>query len=275
VARVTLGEPSAWVDLVYHLLANLPLTGGDASNLWHPGYLRFAAEHWPKTGERGLQPMELLALTQLYQSDPDAHRLHAFHREYADIAALTAVVQTPDDNPLRDLFRIGLWGQARAGFEALWEVAFVPRYALHREAMQQALDEAAALVPELAQVRVVPSLPLTHHGRLVGDDVYIGLPEFGVSLEQVQLQAAHEAVLSGVERPAAKPSPRQADGGYDAHWEMEMAALSGLSRRLFGTALGEAHQRWLQRVDAAAFARHHGTEAPEEPATLQAWLAER
>lgn len=278
---------SSWTDLVYHLLACLPVGAGDASNLYDSAYRRWAEAAFASP-ERTLAE-DAAALALLYRQNLEAHLLHAFVLLYDDERLFLERVRRrfgeldwPDEErrvlarqlerrlspELIELFRIALWCEARAGYLQLRDAELEACYRRAIPALQEEVGRLAERVPGLSRVDWIVSHPLRRHGRLLqraGAPLIvtgIATPDLGVSCAAVLLQGLHEFVLCQVQAltPAGRSSPRRDAPHFAGYLAAELTTLTLTARLLAGTADEAAYREWL----AALFPKGCGS-LPELP----------
>ena len=110
--------------------------------------------------------------------------------------------------------------------------ARLPPPQLDFEKFSQVLQRMEPLAPLLGGMRVSVSRALRLRGRVVGDEVWVGLAP---SVEHMGWQAAHEATVAEV-------SEQGATLGHDA---LERKAVAQLRERAERAGLGGSHRRWL------------------------------
>lgn len=106
----------------------------------------------------------------------------------------------------------------------------------------RALDEVAIAAPSLARFRVLAATPLGLRGRTLGPSIVVGVPGIGCpDADHAAWQAAHEATVS-----------RLAELGNQPFVDLERSAIATLRSRARAAGLGDAHARWLARLDLSA-----------------------
>ncbi|MBX3219969.1 MAG: hypothetical protein KF795_05575 [Labilithrix sp.] len=111
-----------------------------------------------------------------------------------------------------------------------------------RAELAAALAEAARAAPALRQLEVWIARPLGLRGRTFGRSIVVGLAGIGCpDPEHAAWQAAHEATVA--ETAARGPLP---------FLDLERRAIARLRSRARDAGLGEAHARWLARLDLRA-----------------------
>ena len=111
--------------------------------------------------------------------------------------------------------------------------------------VDRALRDVRAAAPSLGSFQVSLARPLGLRGRVHGASIVVGCPGIGCpDAEHAAWQAAHEATVSTL-------------AACDAHelcarrtfLELERDALGTLRSRAEAAGLGDAHARWLARLD--------------------------
>jgi hypothetical protein len=275
---------SAWVDLVFHGLAHLPVDGRDASGLYDGGYVAWAAARL--AGERTL-PLDAAKLAELYDRTPAAPLLHALAVLDEDPARLERTAaqafatlawaaagrarlarQLVDALPeaLIDLFRIALWGEVRAGYLDLREREVVPRYAERAAPFAATMARLGMRCAALVRPTYCLSHPLRGAGRAfhvpgaAGPIVIVGIEDAALGVEPGApvVQAVHEVMVGLTQDEAprdAGPAGCRADrAGFAAHLGPEVVALCLGARLLSRGEVARAHEEWLARLypDGAA-----------------------
>jgi hypothetical protein len=110
--------------------------------------------------------------------------------------------------------------------------ARLPAPQLDFDTLEQTLRRMEPLAPLLSGMRVGVSRALRLRGRVVGDEVWVGLAP---SVEHMGWQAAHEATVAEVMEQGATL-------GHDA---LERQAVSRLRERAERAGLGGSHHHWL------------------------------
>jgi hypothetical protein len=270
---------SAWVDLVFHGLAHLPVDDRDASRLHDPGYVAWAAERL--TGSARTLPLDAVRLAGIYDGTAEAPLLQALavlHEDPAELvttasrpfaelqwrdeahAALAGRLAAALPEALTDLFRIALWGEVKAGYLELRERELVPQYAPAAAAFAAEMARLGARCAWLASRSYCLSHPLLAAGRgfqRPGEPealVVVGLEDerFGVPPGAPVVQAVHEAMvdLAQAQRPAddGRAGCRADRPGFAEHLGPEVVALCLGARLLARDPLARAHEEWLARL---------------------------
>jgi hypothetical protein len=270
---------SAWVDLVIHGLAHLPIDPRDASGLHDQRYVEWAAARL-RGAERTL-PVDAARLAALYDGARDAHLLHALavlgddtadlartaSRPFSELtwpdagrARLAAQLRARLPEPLVDLFRIALWGEVRAGYLEVREREIGPRYVEAAATFAVEMARLSGRCSCFARSSYCLSHPLRAAGRVFrrpGADeplvvVGIGDRELGITRRAPVVQAVHETMVTLVQeqlpREAAVVDCRPDRDGYSAHLGPEVVALGLGARLLARDELALEHEAWLGRL---------------------------
>ncbi len=280
---------SAWQDLCWHTLAQLPLPAHDAASLYDPAYIAWCDKYL--LADRRTLAVDAGQLASWVAHAPHGHYLQlwpALHDSVEDFSNQASrpfrEVRWPDaarqhlarallralPEGLIEVFRAGLWGELRAGYLDLRERQVRSRLAGQWHAIASDLTGLGAHVPAARPVTWSIHHPLRRHGRLLREPtlrIAIGLPdpELGVPRYAPILQGWHELVLLQVQRaapPGEAADPRAGRPGHAAHQRVERLALT-LGARLLAvpewTEPQEAWLRWvLRRVPAAQVADVRG-----------------
>ena len=106
----------------------------------------------------------------------------------------------------------------------------------------EAIGGVVAAAPSLPRFQISAARPLGLRGRTLGPSIVVGVPGIGCpDVQHAAWQAAHEATVS--ELAALR------DAGFV---ELERTAIALLRSRARAAGLGEAHARWLARLDLSA-----------------------
>ncbi|MBI5610034.1 MAG: hypothetical protein HY902_14260 [Deltaproteobacteria bacterium] len=280
---------SAWLDLCWHGLAQLPLPVGDAASLHDPVYIAWSGKHL-RAELRTLpsDAAQLAAWVGQAAHGPWLQLWPALHVSVEDFAVqagrpfrevrwadaqrqrLAIALQRALPEALIEVFRAALWSELRAGYLELRERQVLERLAGERHALA---EDLAALGRHFAAVHLVDwqvSHPLRRHGRLLGGPtptIAIGLPDPALAVPRYApiLQGWHELVLLHVQRAVAEAAPgdpRAGRPGHAAHQRVERLALTLGARLLDVPELLEPQRLWLQcvlrRVPAAQVADVRG-----------------
>lgn len=234
-----------WAEALFHVLAHVP-AGALPSSLHAPSYVRFAADALGPPSARSLGE-DVLALSAIARDHARYASLQALAwlwdglpRALAcaerDLDALSpAEVDAPElldrlrSDPATELLRCAVL------LESQWFLR-LPRADCDRDALLAALAMLVPYAPRLAYARVSVLRPLTHHGRVYRDAIWVGLPSADVSLAHVAMQAAHEATV----RELADAAPSLGER------EREAVALVLLHCRVHNSAQASAHRAWCE-----------------------------
>jgi hypothetical protein len=271
-------EYSSWYDLVFHVLANLPVARGDASRLYDPRYVQWVNRKFPPTTpEERTLPADSSLIAALYDRAEKAFHLNNFPLLFNDFEEFNATMDQTFDKiswgdsqksqmagffmknlppELVELFRIALWSEANAGYWELHREHIIPLYKKQIPGLEHELSTIAEKVRGLANVRFMVSHPLRRSGRLLwpGNEkeplVVIGLPdnELDVPVWAPVIQGCHEYVLSKVLNTAvtsASHTTRPNSQGYFYHMAPEITALS-IEARLFKGDYRDWFCQWIK-----------------------------
>jgi hypothetical protein len=238
--------PPSWAELVFHVLAHVP-AAGVPSSVYSPWYVQFAAEHLGASSERALG-RDVAVLGRLF---PDHRRLCGVQglawlwrdvtealacaeRELSelragDLAEHELLLASMPETHALELLRCACLLEAEA-------FARLPVPTFDHAAFDAALARLVPHAPALKQLCIKPLRSLTCHGRLRGEDLWIGVPDCGVTLEMAAMQAAHEASVREV-RVRRPTLPER---------ELEAVALVLLSERITGSPHAVAHRAWCR-----------------------------
>lgn len=266
---------SLWTESVFHVLAHVEAPGLPSS--CHDA--RYVA--W--IGER-LGSIEARALGE---DTAVIARVATTHDVLAGVQALAWVFDSPDQCRRasdRELGELGADDVASADALSIalstGPIAEVVRAAAELElpllaglvgsaaarvdlrAVRRALDVVSAAAPSLRDSAVSLALPLGLRGRAFARSIVAGVPGIACpDVEHVAWQAAHEATvvdLNERERSRLADVPRggRARRGLEAapaaHLDGERRAIARLEARARLCGLGDAHARWLARLDLDA-----------------------
>ena len=243
--RVWLEPPmSAWTDVVFHVLAQLPGPRVPAS-LHSPWYAEFVAALLGPAQARQLgadlaalaavarDHHTLVAMQQLawLWRDPE-QALACADRELSQLRAEDVAEPALLPSLLRSATAVELLRCA-----ALLELEAyrrLPAPELDLPALSGALAALVPLASGLTTARITSLRPLTRHGRVRGASIFIGVPGAGVSLAHAAFQAAHEATVREVEAHGAPLAERR----------IESIALVLLATRAERARARGAHRSW-------------------------------
>jgi hypothetical protein len=235
-----------WGERVMHVLAQVPAPPGLPASLYDAGYAAFVAEHLGPARDRALGK-DLAALAALLGDHASLVAVQGLAVRYRDVTTARAEAD-------RDLRELGVTS-ALLGVEpaaellrasALLEAPHhdrLPPARLELEALDAALRELLPIAPALAHARVVPMRPLGGHGRLFGDEIWVGVPGAlgGPAPTELAMQAAHEASVA-----EARATAGAAGLGLDER-AVEGVALVLLATRAGQTGRTDPHRRWYAR----------------------------
>lgn len=253
---VSLDAAGGFAELVFHGLAFVDLRG-DPANL---GDARYVA--WARTvclpeavdplvrdaptiaalyANEGARARALQALPTLHRGIAEfrataSRPVGAVHSEHvADAAVLKALRRS--DPALVELTR-GALLLAAPTYARAYTATIAPTLRASVERVRAGFEAAAEVFAPLGSVRVFLSSALGAHGRVFGDDVYVGAPLAwcGDDPAWCVVQALHESAVRA-----------QGEGDYT---RVEWGALAALARALHTSTavpawLREAHERWL------------------------------
>jgi hypothetical protein len=245
-----------WFDLLYHVLAHLPISPADASSLYDAQYVAWIDQQFGYNARSRTLSGDAELMAGLYDACDRAFVLHAGPTLWRDAADfLSRVDATPealaDVHPvLVDLLRTSLWNELRSGFEMVWQQALLPRALAYRQRFAAQMNQVAMELPGLRGVQWMLCCPLGPHGRALSSE---GRPVIAVGVADVQsallpmhpiIQGCHEWFVEDVQsRKPRRWSTVRGGDGYAAFRQTEEAALER-GRRFF------AATRWAQDYDA-------------------------
>ncbi len=275
---------SSWYDLVYHVLAHVPVPGDDASSLFGEAYVRWSERVLGAAGLRGGEvPRTLLPdaplLAALYAGSPQGFLLQAWPLLWddaegfvRDVPADFGSIAWPDAGRARlaesirahtapalpDLFRTALWSEWANGYEAAWRRAVAPRSEAYRQEFARLLGEVADRLPDLWGFQWVLCHPLRWHGRLLERPgappvVAVGVAdaELGVPPWHPVVQGCHEWFVARARRVASDDAAwATVPGrpGHEAFRAVEDAALALGARFFLGSPWEAPYLDWLRRL---------------------------
>lgn len=239
----------SWPDLVFHVLAHVAGTAHLPASVFDPTYIRYAeghlgpAEHRPLGEDAALLGQvlpthELLARAQLlgWLFDEVEQAMSSSER---DLAALEPS-QFVRPQLLRSLVAAGpavevLRCAALLEHQAQAEL---PDLEFDEPALSAALAPVARAAPRLAACGLRPLRSLRLRGRLLGEEIWVGVPvpELALDVDHVAWQAGHEATVKEVGEVAGHPWPER---------QVEQVALVLLAERAAEAGLQDGHARWL------------------------------
>ncbi|NIM80878.1 MAG: hypothetical protein GTN68_21410 [Candidatus Aminicenantes bacterium] len=254
-------EYSCWYDLVFHVLANLPVDPRDAGRLYDSKYIHWVNQRFsPTAPEQRTLLSDAPLITGLYNKTEKAFHLNRFPLLFNNFDDFNGTIESTFDQiswkdpkkkqmadflieyipvELLELFRIALWSEAKAGYQELHLEHIVPLYKKQIPVLENEFSTIVNEVKGLADSRFKVSHPLRRFGRLLwpGKEplIFIGLPdnELDVPAWAPVMQGCHEYVLSKViNLPGAfmgterLHSTRRDTEGYFYHMAPEIMALS-------------------------------------------------
>jgi hypothetical protein len=271
---------SSWYDLVFHVLASLPIDPGDAGRLYDPTYIHWVNRRFPPTapGQRTLLSDAPL-ITGLYNKTGKAFHLNRFPLLFNGIDDFNGTIESrfeqiswgdPGKKQMADflieyipvelleLFRIALWSEAKAGYREMHREHIVPRYEKQIPVMENEFSTIVNEVKGLADAHFKVSHPLRRFGRLLwpGKEplIIIGLADSELDVPDWApvMQGCHEYVLSKVINlpgaftgTGALHSTRAGSEGYFYHLAPEIMALS-IEARLFKETYRDRFCSWIK-----------------------------
>ncbi|MCL4748830.1 MAG: hypothetical protein KJ015_01655 [Myxococcales bacterium] len=254
--------PPRFADLVFHVLAHVRRSAGEAASVYDPEWVRFAASHLGPAESRTLAE-DADALGQLAPGHEALSRLQLVAWLFADVerARVVAARELADLGPdevdapelLATLRQLGpapeLLRVAAELERPFFERLPAPEHDWARSAAS--FEAMLGVAPELGQCTVELVRSLRLRGRVRGSRIWVGVPDpaLGPTLEHVSWQAAHEATVREVGRHA-RAAERRVE-------QMAVVLLAARARRQGRDA---DHGRWLA---------HFGANAPEtNPSSL-------
>ncbi len=302
---------SAWIDLVFHALACIPLDPGDAAGLRDARYPIWIGRHRPASDRRDLL-LESAApsLAGLWNRRPRAGALallvvlHGDSRAFlagADVAfseldwptrvdaALAAGISKACGRELIECFRAGLRAAIRGGYLEVRDRVLAPLYRRRIPVVRDHLEILASRIGGLDGGHVHCSHPLRRFGRVIphagGPWVAVGLPDTELDVPDWApgFQACHEVLvaraagLAGSDAESAATLPGAP--GYENHLRTEMLAIAVGARLL---SAEPSYTRWLASClpsSCASLARSLPWPLADVPRTpgvpaLADWLAQ-
>lgn len=202
----------SWPEAVLHVLAHVEAPGVPAS-LHSPWYVRFA--------EAALGPASQRTLAE------DAQVLARLAGDHHTLSQLQQVAWSSSEltDTARELLRCAALLEA----DAIWRL---PPPGCDLASLEVALQGLIACAPALAEARITLLRPMTTHGRVRKNAIWLGVPGHGVTQEHVIMQAAHEATVTEVAKVSALPER-----------EVEAVALVLLASRC-ASGHAELHRAW-------------------------------
>jgi len=248
---VKVRRASSWTEAVFHVLAHVDARGLAAS-CFDPICVAWARDRLgPIAGRALAEDVEVLrrsatshdvlaraqALAWVFTSREESER--AVDRPLAsltasDVASDEALAIASSAGPLAEVLRAA----AELEAEALGAID-VDLSDDDLRAITAALDEVSRAAPSLASCEVALARPLGLRGRMLGASIVVGVPHIACpDPEHLAWQAAHEATVSAI--------------AGRSFVETERRAIGLLRSRARDVGLGDAHARWLGRLDLRA-----------------------
>jgi hypothetical protein len=239
---------NSWADLVFHVLSHVSDTASLAPSVYDLSYVDEVAKAVGPASERALAEdaknlgRVLTTHESLAQSQLLAWLFHSVERAKRcadrDLAQLT---RDDVDRPelLAPLVRLGAPVEVLRAAAELEQPAHArlpaPKVDLHL--LTLALAEATEIAPHLASCKVGVSRALRLRGRVLGNEIWIGL----ASYDHMAWQASHEATVSEV------VEARKARGLPFDHDEVEREAVGQMAERAANAGRQAEHRRWLSQ----------------------------
>jgi len=235
-----------WGERVMHVLAQVPAPRGLPASLHDAAYVAFVEAHLGPARDRALG-QDIDALAAVLDDHARLVAVQGLAVRYRDVP--TALAEA--DRDLRELGVTSTLLQVEHAAELLRASTLLeaphhdrlPPAELELEALDAALRELLPIAPHLAHARIVPMRPLGSHGRLFGDEIWIGVPGAfdGPGPAQLAMQAAHEASVAEARATAGATGP-----------ELDERAIEGVALVLLATRAAQAgrlaqHRRWYAR----------------------------
>lgn len=245
--RVT--RASVWTESVFHVLAHVDARGIPAS-CYSPAWIAWVAARCGPASERALGD-DLQVITRVAPGHDLLARAQAVAWIFDDARSARAAA----DDELASIAR-GAHPDALAIARTALPLAEVVRAAAELELdfieeiepisdaalrdLGAALDVVAAAA-SVSDVAIAIARPLGLRGRVLGRSVLVGCPGIGCDAEHAAWQAAHEATVREVTLEGPK-----------SFADVERTAIARLRSRARAAGLGDAHARWLERLDLGA-----------------------
>lgn len=273
-------RPRPWADLVFHVLAHVRGTAALPASLYDARYVALVERQLGPASSRTLEE-DARALAELAPTHEALAETQLLAWLFQDLGRASAVVARelgdlhPEDVDAPALVP-GLL-RRRAAVELLRCAAELERDSFERlapspwdaDALEQALDEASALAPDLSSATVACIRSLALRGRVLGAEIWVGIPseELGVSREHVVWQASHEATVWEVSRAGRRS--RHDVGERD----VEAVAVVLLAERALRAGKGAEHRRYLEVFGPHRPATERHALGPEQAELVATLLA--
>ena len=258
-AVVSLAGPYA--DLVYHVLAHVPVDGPSSVHDAH--YLAWSRATLPEPARRPAEE-DAEVMGVLYARTEGAALLHALPALHDDLPAFCASAakglgeleahEVADHDLLRAL--LGIDRRLAEIVRCAMALAARAYGSAHAERVEPELRRAAAeiaplfddamdLMPAMRHFRVELVHPLGPRGRVIGRRILVGapVPWCGLPPAHPVLQAMHECAVAcadGERRAAGVAAPQAGDTYVECEWRA-MRAVEQVAR---GTAWQGRHAAW-------------------------------
>lgn len=236
----------AWADLIFHVLAHVEATAPLSPSVYDAAYVAQCASVLGPASARALGK-DAAVLGQVLTTHTDLARAQLLAWLFTSVLRAQRVhgrelahLQPSDvDRPevLGALVMLGSPAELLRSAAELELSAFkaLPSPKVDLAALTKELDAVAAAAPRLASMRVGVVRSLRLRGRVLGDEVWVGLAP---TLEQMAWQVAHECTVSELyDEPASR------DWTFE---QLETEAHLRLDARAREAGLTEAHQRWAR-----------------------------
>ncbi len=202
-----LAQPSSWAELVFHVLAHVSKTAHLPASICDDVYTAFVASHAGPVSVRALDE-DAAVLGHVFENHVALSRAQLVTRLFDSTATALARATTDLDDltapaSLRLALRPIATGVELLRCAALLEAPVVdalPSITLDETQLRTALASVLASSPTLHHFTIVPIVALRLRGRLMGQEIWTGLPcnELALSPTHVAWQAAHEATVAEV-----------------------------------------------------------------------------
>ncbi len=176
------------------------------------------------------------ALVWVWNTEVEVERVaerELAHLGSEDVVSVDALTIARAAGPVVEVLRAA----AELELDALASLEPLPPTAL--ASVEAALARVLPAAPSLAHLDVAIARPLGRRGRVLGTSILIGCPGIGCpEADHAAWQAAHEATVREV--------------ACASFHETERRAIARLRSRARAAGLGDAHARWLARLDLSA-----------------------